>query len=252
MISIKNESELKIMKKSGQISAQAMKKTLAQVAPGKSKRQLDEIAREEIEKLGGKPGFMTVPNYHWTTCITLNEEVVHGIPNDDVIADGDLVSVDLGTVYEGLHTDMARTVAVGRVKRQTLKFLKVGKEALDKAITYARDGARVSEISQAIQGVVEGNGYSVVRALTGHGIGRSLHEDPYIPGFVESGESPKLTLGMTIAVEVIYTTGSFEVKEKGDDGWTLATADGSLSSLFEDTVAITKSGPIVLTRLGES
>lgn len=252
MISIKTEEELKIMKKSGQITTQAMEKTLQAIKIGRTKKELDKVAKGEIERLGGKSSFMSVPNYHWTTCVTINEEVVHGVPNNDQIRGGDLVSVDLGTLYKGFHTDMARTVAVGKVDSKLENFLKTGKKALEAATLKIRDGARVSDISKVIQTVVESDGYSVVRVLTGHGIGKSLHEDPYVPGYVEEGESPKLVKGMTIAVEVIYTMGECEVVSKGDDGWTLTTADGSLSALFEDTIAVGKSGPIVLTSLAKN
>lgn len=247
MITIKNEKELEIMKKCGEITARAMERALLNVRVRKTKKEIDEVAREEIERLEGKPSFMTVPNYHWTTCITFNEEVVHGVPNDDQIREGDIVSVDLGTLYKSFHTDMARTVAVGEVDKKIIQFLKTGKLALSQAIEKARIGFKVRDISKTIQEIIEGKGYSVVRALTGHGIGKFLHEDPYIPGFAEGGESPRLTLGMTLAIEVIYTMGGHNVLYKGNDGWTIATADGSLSALFEDTVALTKSGPMILT-----
>lgn len=247
MISIKNEKELEIMKKCGQICAQAMEKALFNVVPGNTKKEIDEVAREEIQRLGGKPSFMTVPNYYWTTCITFNEEVVHGVPNDDKIKEGDIVSVDLGAIYRGFHTDMARTVAVGEVDKKVVHFLDAGRQALSKAIEKARVGLAVRDISRTIQDIVEGEDYSVVRALTGHGIGKALHEDPYVPGFLEKGTSPKLVHGMTLAIEVIYTMGGHDVLYKGNDGWTIATADGSFAALFEDTVALTKYGSMILT-----
>lgn len=247
MISIKNEKELATMEKGGEICAKAMEKALLNIRVGRKKKEIDQTVRKEIERLRGRPSFMTVPNYHWTTCVTFNEEVVHGVPNENQVKEGDIVSVDLGVVYQGFHTDMARTVAVGKIDKKTNHFLKVGKWALSKATEKARVGGRVGDISKTIQEIVENEGYSVVRALTGHGIGRALHEDPYVPGFAEVGTTPELVEGMTLAIEVIYTMGGYDVLYKGNDGWTIATVDGSLAALFEDTVALTKFGPVVLT-----
>jgi len=236
------------MKQGGQIAASVMEKILKSIKPGLSKSQLDTLAREEIINLGAQPSFMTVPGYHWATCITINEEVVHGVPNEDGIKEGDLVSLDLGILWKDFHTDLARTIGVGDISLEKKDFLETGRVALERAIGVCRVGAQVGDISQTIQGLIEGKRYQVVRVLTGHGIGRKLHEDPQIPGFRQKDKGPILKEGMTLAIEVIYSMGKSEVCYKGNDGWTLRTRDGSLAGLFEDTVAITKDGPIVLTR----
>jgi len=248
VISKKTDEELEIMKQSGQMAAYVMEKILNSIEPGITKKQLDTLAREEIINLGAQPSFMTVPGYRWTTCITINEEVVHGVPDESVIKAGDIVSVDLGVYWQGFHTDMARTVAIGEVSLEKKIFLEVGQHALDQAINVCKAGARIGDISQAIERTIEGKGYKVVRALTGHGIGRKLHEDPPVPGFIQKDKGAVLEVGMTLAIEAIYAMGKSEVCYKGNDGWTIRTRDGSLSGLFEDTVAVTKDGPIVLTR----
>jgi len=248
MISIKSNQELEIMKESGKIASSVMEKMLKKIEPGVSKIQLDNLAREEIINLGAQPSFMTVSGYHWATCITINEEVVHGVPNEDKVKEGDLVSLDLGVLWKGFHTDLARTIGVGDINDDKKFFLETGSKALKNAIRFCRAGFRIGDISQAIESLIESKGYQVVRVLTGHGIGRRLHEEPPIPGFRQKDKGPVIKEGMTLAIEVIYAMGSSEVCYKGDDGWTLCTRDGSLSGLFEDTVAVTKNGPIVLTR----
>lgn len=235
------------MTECGQISASVIDKVLAAAKIGVTKSELNKLATTEIKKLGAKPSFTTVPGYHWATCITVNDEVVHGIPNDYSLTQGDLVSVDLGAVLQGYHTDCARTIDLGRPDSARQKFVEVGAKALDLAIGEAKVGNHVGDISAVIQKQVESAAYSVVRALVGHGVGAALHEDPQVPGFVTKDLGPELKAGMTIAIEVIYTAGSPEVLLK-EDGWTIVTKDGSLAGLFEDTVAITKSGPIILTR----
>ena len=235
------------MTECGQIAASVIDKVLKAAAPGVTKSELDKLATSEIKKLGGQLSFTTVPGYHWASCVTVNEEVVHGIPNDYSLTLGDLVSVDLGAVWQGYHTDCARTIYLGKPDSTEQKFVEVGSQALDLAIGEAKVGNHIGDISAVIQKQIESAAYSVVRALVGHGIGAALHEDPQIPGFVTKDLGPQLATGMTIAIEVIYTAGSPEVLLK-EDGWTIVSADGSLGGLFEDTVAITKSGPVILTR----
>jgi methionyl aminopeptidase len=251
VISIKSRKELEIMKKGGKMLAFVAEKIFKNIKSGVSKRQLDISAREEIEKLDAKPSFMIVPGYHWATCITVNEEVVHGVPNEYRLKEGDLVSFDLGIFWKGFHTDLARTVAVGNIDEQKKDFLEAGKLALGRAIRVSRPEAKVGDISKAIEKTIEKKGYRVVRALTGHGIGRELHEEPQIPGFYQSNKGPTLKEGMTLAIEVIYSMGRPEICYKGTDGWTIRTRDNSLSALFEDTIAITKDGPIVLTKMSQ-
>lgn len=240
----KTEAQLKLMRKSGLITAKALKKVLKSVKPGTSLIELDNIAREEILRLGGKPSFMSVPGYKWTTCLTVNQEVVHGIPRSEVVLkSGDVLGIDLGTVYQGWHTDSAWSVVVGGEKN---KFLESGEKALWQGIAQAVEGKRIGDISEAIQTEIEGSGFSVVRSLVGHGIGRNLHEEPEVPGFGKAGTGSKLKKGQTLAIEAIYAQGNYEVVLE-DDGWTISTRDGSLGGLFEMTVIVGKEKAEVLT-----
>ncbi|MBI3109739.1 type I methionyl aminopeptidase [Candidatus Daviesbacteria bacterium] len=242
---IRNSYELKLMRESGRIAAAALKKSLEIVLPGVSELEVDKIAREKIYKLGGDLSYKTVPNYRFATCITVNEQVVHGIPTDRKFVRGDLVSVDLAVSFKGWHTDCAWSVLLGK-DRDKEKFLKVGEEALRDGIAQAIEGNMIGDISFAIQSKVEGSGYHVVRSLVGHGIGKKLHEEPEIPGFGMKGTGMPLQAGMTIAIEVIYAKGTSDVVLDGD-GWTYSTADGSWGGVFEMTVAVGKDRAEVLT-----
>ena len=247
---VKNGYELKLIRESGRIAASALKKAMQAIKPGISEQEVDQVAQKEIYKLGGDLSYKSVPGYKYATCITVNEEVVHGIPTERKFEEGDLVSVDLAVIYKGWHTDCAWSVMVGGVKDgEKEKFLKVGEEALWEAIAQAKDGNRIGDISSAIQSRVEGAGYSVVRSLVGHGVGKSLHEEPEVPGFGERGSGPILKSGQTIAIEVIYTKGKPDVVLSRSDGWTFSSEDGSWGGLFEMTVVIGKDQAEVLTRL---
>lgn len=238
------------MRKCGSIAAAALKKALKEIKPGVSELEIDKAAQMEIYRLGGGLSYKTVPGYQFATCITTNEQVVHGIPTEHRFETGDLVSVDLAVEYKGWHTDCAWSVMVGepKEKQEKEKFLRVGEEALWDGIAQAREGNRVGDISNAIQTKVEGAGYSVVESLVGHGVGRSLHEEPEIPGFGSRGSGSLLKKGMTLAIEVIYAMGKHEVVlEK--DGWTFSTADKSLGGLFEMTVVVGKGKAEVLTSI---
>lgn len=244
---VRTSAELALMRKSGLITAKALKKTLSAVQPGVDLLTLDKIAEEEIGKLGGRPSFKTVAGYHWTSCLTVNQEVVHGIPRPIELKEGDVLGIDLGTVYQGWHTDAAWSVTVGgSLAGEKPVFLKVGEEALWKAIDQAHTGNRIGDISAAIQTTIEGQGYSVVRSLVGHGVGRALHEEPEVPGVGKGGSGPVLKENMTIAIEAIYTSGRPEVVLE-DDKWTVSTSDGSLGGLFEMTVIIGEHLAEVLT-----
>ena len=234
------------MQISGKICAQVLKKIRENIEVGVSCHHLDQIAKEELQKLGATPSFMTVDNYQWSICTTVNEQVVHGIPTNRILQEGDILGVDVGALYQGFHSDMAITVSVGRISRETERFLEVGTKILKEAIEQAKVGARVGDISATIHEMIEGATYSVVKDLTGHGIGRSLHEDPPVPGFGKRGTGPKILANMTLAIEVIYTQGSGQVSLE-DDGWTITSRDGSLAGLFEQTILTAKNGPIVLT-----
>lgn len=246
MVKTRSKEELELMRKSGQITAKALKKVLAAVRVGVTTKELDKIAEEEIARLGGKPAFMSVAGYKWATCITINEQVVHGIPTERVLKNGDLVSIDIGAVFKGWFTDAAWSVAVGEVSKEVKKFLAAGEEALWSGIAQAYEGATVADIGQAIQKKVEGASYSVVKSLVGHGVGRQLHEEPEVPGYSVAGTGLRLQEGMTLAVEVIYTAGEEEVGLE-DDGWTISSLDDSLGGLFEMTVIVGKKKGEVIT-----
>ena len=250
-LSPRTSSQLNLMRKSGEITAKALKAVLSAVKPGITLIELDKIAEAEIRKLGAQPGFMTVPGYLWTTCVTINHEVVHGIPRDIKLAKGDLFSVDVGAVFNGWHTDAAWSVIVGeRVKGEgesdKARFLKAGEEAMWQGINQARSGNRIGDIGAAMQKVVEGAGYSVVRSLVGHGIGKKLHEDPEVPGFGRAGRGLPLKKDMTIAIEAIYNRGGPDVV-LDPDGWTISSKDGTWGGLFEMTVIVGGEEAEVLT-----
>lgn len=222
--------------------------------PGVTGTEIDEKARELIKKAGATPSFTTVPGYKWPTCICINEVVVHGIPTPRVLKDGDMLTIDIGLIFGGFHTDTAWTKIVGNdtspQKAEKEEFLRIGQEALWKAIDIAKIGNRVGEISRSTQGIIEGAGYSIVKSLVGHGVGRELHEDPQVPNFLRGniGNTYQFVGGETIAIEPIYAMGSGSVVYDNDDGWTIATRDRSLTAVFEHSIAIIEDGPIVLTK----
>ncbi|MEK7517861.1 MAG: type I methionyl aminopeptidase [Patescibacteria group bacterium] len=258
MISIKTEEEIEIMRRGGQILAEALSEVLEQISPGVTELDIDKLTEKLILKQGGEPAFKKVEGYRNTICVSTNDVVVHGVPTSYQFKEGDIVGIDCGVYYKGFNTDMAETVRVSTNSKQQAtsnkdeidEFLKTGMMALQSGIQEARVGNRVGHISKAIQKMVEGAGYSVVKSLIGHGIGRNLHEEPEVPGFLDSAleKTPKLREGMTIAIEVIYNMGKHDVTYAGSDGWTIKTKDNSLSGLFERTVAITDNGPLVLTK----
>jgi methionyl aminopeptidase len=246
------------MKKGGQMLSETMWELVKFIKPGVTELEIDNLAQKLILEKGGEPGFKKVQGYKYTVCLSTNDACVHGIPTSYKFKQGDVVGIDCGVFYKGFHTDMSETVRLGSSKLEARnskfddidKFLKVGKEALNAGIKQAIVGNRVGHISKAIQDIVEvQSGYSIVRSLVGHGVGRDLHEEPEIPGYVQGKieKSPILKEGMVIAVEVIYNLGKPDLI-LDDDGWTLRTRDGSLSGLFERTVAITKNGPLILTK----
>ncbi len=236
MAKLKNSYELKLIKQSGKIATSALKKAINSIKIGVSELVVDKIAENEIYKLGGDLSYKTVPGYKYATCITVNEQVVHGIPTSRKFIDGDIVSVDLAVEYKGWHTDCAWTVLIGKDKEKE-RFLKTGQQALRDGVAQAIEGNRVGDISEAIQTRVEASGYNVVRSLVGHGVGKALHEEPEIPGYGKKGTGPILKPGMSLAIEVIYTMGNYDLVLESD-GWTYATEDKSLSGLFEATVIV--------------
>lgn len=249
MIDIKTKEELEKMHHGGEILADVLFSVMKEIKPGITELDIDRMAEERIRKRGGGSGFKKVKGYHHTICVATNDVVVHGIPTNYAFKTGDVVCIDCGVYYGGFHTDMAETVVVANADPAVKAFVKAGKEALKKAIAVAQLGNRIGHISKEIQETIEGKGYSVVRSLIGHGVGRELHEEPEVPGYL-SGKierTPLLREGMTIAIEVIYNMGKPDVVYASKDGWTIKSKDGSLSSVFERTVAITKDGPEVLT-----
>lgn len=249
---IKKEEEIQRMREGGKKLHKIRQKLLQEIKPGAIPLKIDQLAKNLIKEAGGTPSFMTVHDYQWATCINVNDMVVHGVPTNTPLQIGDVVGLDVGLLYQGFHTDTSWSkVVTGEqpVDKKVEKFLKIGELALDKAIHEAKPGNRVGHISQAIQSVIEQGGYSVVRSLVGHGVGKNLHEPPQIPGVLSRSieKTPTLVPGMVIAIEAIYNMGRPHVVYKNEDGWTLATADGSLSGLYEETVEITDAGPKILT-----
>lgn len=258
-ITLKSEEEIKLMVEAGRKLAQIRDLLLDKTREGLKTIELDRLAEEEILSFGGQPSFKTVRHFPYTTCISINEEVVHGLPGERVIQKGDVVKVDLGMIYGGLHTDTTGTTQVKshipkgfpnklKVKSEIDDFLEIGKKTLEEAIKIVKHGNRIGQISQVIQKNIEGAGYSVVKVLTGHGIGRVLHEEPAIPQFLAGRleETEEIVAGMTFAIEVIYNMGKGEVAMKAD-GWTIVSEDGKISATFEKSVAVSKSGVIILT-----
>lgn len=252
MINIKTEKEIEIMARGGKILAEVFDILGEKVDVGWSELEIDALAEKLIREKGAEPGFKMVEGYKHTVCISVNDVVVHGVPTEYKLKRGDIIGIDCGVYFEGFHTDMSNTYRVCNKEKgdEVDKFLETGVKALNEAIAKAKIGNRIGDISKTIQDIVEKqNKYSVVRSLVGHGIGRNLHEEPEVPGYLASKieNTPELVEGMVIAIEVIYNMGKPELVYANDDGWTLKTEDGSLSGLFERTVAITKDGPKVLT-----
>jgi methionyl aminopeptidase len=221
------------------------------IHPGIKTRELDSIAGKEIKRLGAKPSFKGYRGFPANLCVSVNEELVHGIPGDRVIREGDIVSLDLGAIVEGYHGDAAVTVAVGKVDPEADRLTEVTRLSLELAIQQAKAGNRVGDISTAVQQFGEARGYGVVREYVGHGIGKALHEEPSIPNVGEPGKGPLLRPGMTIAIEPMLNLGTWQTRTL-ENGWTVVTADGKLSAHFEHTLAITDDGPQVLTSLNGS
>ncbi|MDR1240364.1 MAG: type I methionyl aminopeptidase [Oscillospiraceae bacterium] len=250
MINLKTKEEIEIMKEAGYISALALKAAGDAMKPGITTKYLDRVARDCIESNGAKPSFLGVGGFPACTCISVNNEIIHGIPSKSrVIEEGDVVTIDVGAYFKGFHGDNAKTFACGEVPMETRRLLEITEKALQIGIDTAKIGMRIGDIGSAIQKFVESNGFSVVREYCGHGIGRSIHEDPSVPNFGESGKGVLIEDGMVIAIEPMVNVGRPNVV-KLKDGWSVVTADGELSAHFEHTVAVTEKGVIVLTDLG--
>ena len=246
MIILKNERDLEAMRPAGEVARSVLEEVAAWIKPGVTTREIDQYAAGLIKQHGAKSAFLGYRKYPCHICISVNEQVVHGLAGDRRVEFGDIVSLDVGVVHKGFIGDTAKTVAVGGCSVAAQRLMDVTEQALKLGIAQARPGSRVVDISKAIQECVEANGFSVVREFVGHGVGRSMHEEPQVPNFVEKKASPKLRAGMTLAIEPMVNAGRPEV-EILNDGWTVVTKDGQLSAHFEHTVLITESEPEILT-----
>ena len=249
MIIVKSQSEIKKIAAACRIVAEILESLKDFVRAGISTAEIETCVDREIRKRDAVPAFKGYRGYPSSVCISVNDQVVHGIPSRTIrLQSGDIVSIDLGVILDGFYGDAAITIPIGNVGPDALRLIRVTEDAFYRGIQKAVAGNRVSDISAAIQGHVESNGFSVVRAFVGHGIGRSLHEEPQVPNFGKPGQGPRLKEGMTLAVEPMVNAGGPDIKIL-DDGWTAVTADGSLSAHFEHTIAITKNGAEILTKL---
>ena len=246
MIILKSERDLEAMRPACAVAGTVLEEVAAFVQPGVTTKDVDEFAASRIKQFGGKSAFLGYRKYPCQICISVNDQVVHGLAGPRTLRFGDIVSLDVGVIYNGFIGDTARTVAVGGCDGAAQKLMDVGENALCEGIAQAVPGKRVVDISRAIQNHVEGNGFSVVREFVGHGVGRSMHEEPQVPNFVDGKSSPRLRPGMTLAIEPMVNAGAPGVKIL-NDGWTVVTQDGSLSAHFEHTVLITESEPEILT-----
>ncbi len=249
MIIRKSAEEIETMARAGRVVAQTLALIEEHLEPGITTGELDALAEEFIRSHGGEPTFKGYKGYPAATCMSPNSMVVHGIPGKVKLADGDILSVDVGVTLDGFVADSAWTFGVGSVSAEAQRLLDTCKAALDAGIAEARLGNSIGDISQAVQAITEAAGFSVIRSLVGHGVGRSMHEDPQVPNFVSTYRGPELKEGMTIAIEPMITAGAADVYIH-DDEWSISTADASLSAHYEHTVAVTASGPRILTDTG--
>jgi methionyl aminopeptidase len=248
-VELKNAQEIGWMREAGRIVAETLAVLSEASQPGVSTGELDRIAESEIRKRKGKPAFIGYRGFPATLCASINDEVVHGIPSPKrILKNGDLLSLDLGAIVRGYYGDAAVTVPIGTITAKARKLMDTTRLSLEKAIEAVRPGARLGDVSAAVQSCVEAEGFGVVREFVGHGIGRSLHEEPAVPNYGKAGTGRRLAPGLVIAIEPMITMGSFEVKVLSD-GWTAVTADGSLAAHFEHTIAVTEDGSEVLTKL---
>ena len=247
MIQLKNRLQIAEMKKAGRITAEAMDAAIEKIREGISTYELDKIIRHHIERCGARPTFLGYGGFPGSACISINDEVIHGIPSRKrVLHDGDIVKSDVGAFYHGFTGDMARTVPVGHADAETLRLIEVTKQSFGCGVANFRQDMRIGDIGSAIQQCVESAGFSVVRRYEGHGVGHELHEDPGVPNYGTPGRGVRLQTGMTLAIEPMVNAGSPDVYEM-PDGWTVRTKDGSLSAHYENSVALTEEGPVILT-----
>ena len=246
MIALKSAREIDTIRRSGKITATVLTMLMKAAKPGMTTAQLDEIAEREIRARGAVPTFKGYHGFTASICASVNDEVVHGVPSDRPLEDGDLLSIDIGSTFEGFVSDTAVTIPIGTVSPEAQKLLTVTQECLMLGIAQMKAGNRVGDIGYAVQRHAEANGYGVVRELVGHGVGREMHEEPQVPNYGSRGAGPELRLGLVLAIEPMITQGAREV-EVCEDGWTVVTKDGKLAAHFEHTIAVTADGPKILT-----
>jgi len=247
MIQLKNSAQISMMMEAGRITGEALLVAREHVREGVSTKELDTVIRTYIEKCGAKPSFLGYGGFPGSACISINDEVIHGIPSKDrILKEGDIVKVDVGAFYKGFHGDSARTIPVGRVSEEARKLMEVTRQSFFDGVAAVKIGNRIGDVGHAIQERVEQNGFSVVRRYIGHGIGRELHESPDVPNFGTAGRGTRLCVGMALAIEPMVNVGSEEVYELSD-GWTVKTRDKALSAHYEHTILITNGAPELLT-----
>jgi methionyl aminopeptidase len=245
-IIIKSDDEIAIMRQAGSVVAQTLEKLLAALRPGLVVKELDAMVRREFAQHGVVPTFLGYHGYPATVCVSVNDEIVHGIPGKRVLQDGDVVSIDLGCTYKGFVADHAMTAIVGTAKPRMRELVDVTREALQEGIKHLRPGNKLGEVSHAIGEYIEARGFGVVREYVGHGVGRAMHEEPQVPNFGPADRGPVLKKGMVLALEPMVTVGDWRTRQL-DDNWTVVTADGSWAAHFEHTIAVTDGDPVVLT-----
>ena len=246
MITLKSEHEIELMRRAGKITAAARAVARDMVKPGVTTQQIDKAVYHFIKSQGATPSFLNYNGYPASVCVSVNDEIIHGIPGKRVLKEGDIVSVDVGAYIGGFHGDCAGTYPCGQVSDQALDLIRVTQQSFFEGLKFAREGYRLSDISHAVQEYVESHGYSVVREYVGHGIGRRMHESPEVPNFGNPGHGPRLLRGMTIAVEPMVNAGSAAIRQMSD-GWTVKTADGRNAAHYENTILITDGDPELLT-----
>ena len=250
MIIIKNSEQLALMKKAGQITAEALLVAREAIRPGITTKEIDKKIHDYIVKCGAIPSFLGYGGFPGSACVSVNDEVIHGIPSEKkILREGDIVKIDVGARYRGYNGDSARTYPVGKVSEEALRLISVTEKSFYEAMKAAKAGNRVGDIGFAVENFVISNGFSVVRDYVGHGVGKDLHEEPEVPNFGRAGRGSRLYSGMTLAIEPMVNVGGYGVKVLSD-GWTVKTLDGSLSAHYENSIAITDSDPIVLTDAG--
>ena len=247
MIQLKNSAQISAMMEAGRITGEALLIAREHVREGVSTKELDTLIRNYIEKCGAKPSFLGYSGFPASACISINDEVIHGIPSKKrILQEGDIVKIDVGAFYKGFHGDSARTIAVGSISDEAARLIKVTRDSFFAGVAAVKNGNRMGDVGSAIQNCVEGVGFSVVKRYIGHGVGHELHESPDVPNFGTAGRGVRLSTGMTLAIEPMVNVGSEEVFEM-PDGWTVKTRDGSLSAHYENTIALTSEGVIITT-----